>query len=166
MSTTFGKTIINENGDEETINIAFRWGCKGGVGMKWLNPLAQFLPDSFEVEALDNSHQGIYTIGDIKKAIEQFKATCLIEEAVAKGIKIGSVIDRRHFGLESMTHDIVRLTPHIDTAEDSFKYNEINDELWFSNRLVYYKGVWCKIYTGEETFDSYDKYIPIFDAMQ
>lgn len=35
----------------------------------WLNDLAKFLPDDLKVYPLDNSAQGIYTIGDIKKEI-------------------------------------------------------------------------------------------------
>lgn len=81
MSTTFGIVIKNgklldlppqEEGlklpkditDEdsfEIVELAFRSiRC-----MYWINPLAPFLPTNTKVYPLDNSHQGIYTIGDI-----------------------------------------------------------------------------------------------------
>lgn len=62
MSTTFG-IIIPTTGEE--IPIAFRTHY-----VRWLNPLAHLLPDEIKVEPLDNSAQGIYTIGDIKEAIK------------------------------------------------------------------------------------------------
>jgi len=67
MSTTFGVQVdsINEDGCITTIDVARRNSC----GIYWVNDLAQLLPDEQEVQALDNSHQGIYTIGDIKKSI-------------------------------------------------------------------------------------------------
>lgn len=86
MSTTFGIIIKNgklldlppqEDGlilpqeikDEdniEIVNVAFR----GSWGILWKNPIAPFLPPETKVYPLDNSHQGIYTIGDI---IEELK---------------------------------------------------------------------------------------------
>ena len=39
----------------------------------WLNDLAKFLPDDLKVYPLDNTAQGIYTIGDIKKEISDDK---------------------------------------------------------------------------------------------
>ena len=61
MSTTFGIRIPTS----EVIEVAIRSG-----GVRWKNPLAHLLPDETKVEPLDNTAQGIYTIGDIKKAIE------------------------------------------------------------------------------------------------
>jgi hypothetical protein len=61
MSTTFG-VIIPTTGEE--IEVAFRTHY-----VRWTNSLAHLLPDDTKVEPLDNSAQGIYTIGDIKKAI-------------------------------------------------------------------------------------------------
>jgi hypothetical protein len=82
MSTTFGIVIKNgklldlpsqEDGlelseDENTsiIEIAFR----SSRGMRWTNVIAQFLPSETKVYPLDNTPQGIYTIGDILKDIE------------------------------------------------------------------------------------------------
>ena len=61
MSTTFGVDI---KGD--MVEVAFR-----SNGMRFINKLAYLLPDETPVIALDNSQQGVYTIGDIKKEIEK-----------------------------------------------------------------------------------------------
>jgi len=37
--------------------------------MFWRNPLAPYLPDDMKVIPLDNTAQGIKTIGDIRKAV-------------------------------------------------------------------------------------------------
>ncbi len=70
MSTTFAIKVPSikayEDGEEVEVNVAFR-----SNGVRWCNPLAQLLPDDTEVIALDNSPQGIYTIGDIRKKIEE-----------------------------------------------------------------------------------------------
>jgi hypothetical protein len=51
---------------EVEVEVAFR-----SNGVRWLDPLAQLLPDDTEVIAVDNSPQGIHTIGDIRKKIEE-----------------------------------------------------------------------------------------------
>lgn len=84
MSTTFGIVIkngelldlppqegglpqnIKDEGNIEIVSVAFR----SSWGISWKNPIAPFLPPETKVYPLDNSHQGIYTIGDI---IEEFK---------------------------------------------------------------------------------------------
>ena len=83
MNTTFGIRIANEVLDnpymrntreyreyeEENsiiIPIAFR-----SKGIRFINPIAHLLPDTLEVIAIDNSHQGIQTIGDIKHQINK-----------------------------------------------------------------------------------------------
>jgi len=81
MSTTFGIPInkrnieidkydemirlIDEDGyyDESFTEVWFR--SMGNC--RWLNPLGELLPDDTKVYALDNTQQGIYTIGDIKQ---------------------------------------------------------------------------------------------------
>lgn len=90
MSTTFGILIkdnqlldlphqedgldLDEYFDEttqeeiETIEVAFRGN---GTGMYWKNDLAPFLPLKTKVYPLDNSPQGIYTIGDIIDEIRE-----------------------------------------------------------------------------------------------
>lgn len=62
MSTTFA-IRIQTTGQE--IEVAYR-----SNGYRWVNPLAHLLPDETKVVPLDNTHQGIHTIGDIKKAIQ------------------------------------------------------------------------------------------------
>ena len=67
MSTTFG---IEIKGIDEPIEIARRVARSGGAFLFFTNPLAELLSDDQEVLALDNSRQGIETIGDIKEAIK------------------------------------------------------------------------------------------------
>jgi hypothetical protein len=67
MSTTFGILkrghVRKEDIDEDDyIEVAFR-----SNGIRFTHELAEFLPDDTSVTPLDNSAQGIYTIGDIKK---------------------------------------------------------------------------------------------------
>lgn len=72
MSTTFG--IIKESKDgstHEVIEIARRVGTINGAKMSFTNPIADHLPDGVGVEALDNSPQGIFTIGDIRRHINK-----------------------------------------------------------------------------------------------
>jgi hypothetical protein len=76
MSTTFGipksqvniDRLLDENGElHEYIdtsffeNVFFR-----GRNDRWLSPFGEMLPRDMRVFPLDNSAQGIYTIGDIK----------------------------------------------------------------------------------------------------
>ena len=61
MSTTFGVKT-----KEDIVEVAFR-----SNGMRFTNKLAELLPDDTLVIPLDNTAQGVYTIGDIKKEIEQ-----------------------------------------------------------------------------------------------
>jgi hypothetical protein len=81
MSTTFGIPIkhrdievneydemvrlMDDDGyyDESFTEVWFR--SMGNC--RWLNPLGELLPDDTKVYALDNTQQGVYTIGDIKK---------------------------------------------------------------------------------------------------
>lgn len=65
MSTTFGVNI--KNGDQDdVVEVAFR-----SNGMRFINDLAWLLEDNIPVIPLDNTAQGVYTIGDIKKEIEK-----------------------------------------------------------------------------------------------
>jgi len=67
MSTTFGVKIKTS---EAHVVVARRVGVGNGkVEITWTNEVAHLLPDDTEVEPLDNSAQGIHTIGDIKKAM-------------------------------------------------------------------------------------------------
>jgi hypothetical protein len=80
MSTKFG--ILTEHVDHEKLvdkdgellfyisksifsPVFFR--SNRGKHCGWLNDCAKKLPDETKVYALDNTQQGIYTIGDIKK---------------------------------------------------------------------------------------------------
>lgn len=47
--------------------VAFRGN---GTGFRWKNELARYLPSNTKVYPIDNSAQGIYTIGDIIAEIE------------------------------------------------------------------------------------------------
>lgn len=83
MSTTFGivikdgKELVNLPQDWDYIDILSLEGeegieivevfFRGSFGGIWENPLAQFLPKETKVYALDNTAQGIYTIGDLLK---------------------------------------------------------------------------------------------------
>jgi len=79
MSTKFGipsREVDIELGDENGIfdyineefflDVAFR---DNSGKMKWTSALPKYLTDDTRVYALDNSQQGINTIGDIKKEI-------------------------------------------------------------------------------------------------
>jgi hypothetical protein len=67
MSTTFGVEIKNDDaGIGDVVEVAFR-----SNGMRFTNALAHLLPDDTPVVPLDNTSQGVYTIGDIKKKIEK-----------------------------------------------------------------------------------------------
>lgn len=68
MSTTFGVQLPNE---DSIIEVAFRYASGNGAVIEWKNPLAQMLPDNTKVIPVDNSSQGIDTIGDIKKHIKE-----------------------------------------------------------------------------------------------
>ena len=83
MSTKFGilrekvehEKLVDEDGDlldyisKEIFEPVFFRGNKG-VNNRWLKDWAKLLPDDHKVYALDNTQQGIFTIGDIKKFIK------------------------------------------------------------------------------------------------
>lgn len=70
MSTTFGIKIPS-TGEIEPMARRVGIGKYGKVSMWFTNPLAELLPDDTEVEAIDNSQQGIFTIGDIKANMKE-----------------------------------------------------------------------------------------------
>lgn len=82
MSTTFGIPIDKRNIDINEYDEIFKhiddeeeaftevWYRSMG-NCRWLNPLGELLPDDTKVYALDNSQQGVYTIGDIKKMMDK-----------------------------------------------------------------------------------------------
>ena len=61
MSTTFGVKV-----KDDYVEVAFR-----SNGMRFINELAELLPDNTLVIPLDNTAQGVYTIGDIKREIRK-----------------------------------------------------------------------------------------------
>ena len=66
MSTTFA--VKTKGG--ELKDVARRTGkAGGGINIYWTDPMAEMLPDDTSVEAVDNTPQGIFTIGDIKDAM-------------------------------------------------------------------------------------------------
>jgi len=70
MSTTFGVRVLSleDELDVEYIKVAFR-----SSRVIWTNPLAILLADDVEVEPLDNTAQGIHTIGDIRREVNEDK---------------------------------------------------------------------------------------------
>jgi len=67
MGTTFGVRIEQSSiNNEEIVEVARRHRH-----MRWTNDLAHLLPDDTRVEPLDNSAQGIYDIGDIKRSMRE-----------------------------------------------------------------------------------------------
>ena len=66
MSTTFGVVVPSLYDTEyEEVEVARR----SSNYVRWVNALAPLLADDVKVVALDNTAQGIYTIGDIRKVI-------------------------------------------------------------------------------------------------
>jgi len=63
MSTTFGVDIDSD----EPVDVAHRTSA----GIIWVNKLAHLLPDDTKVIPLNNTAQGIHTIGDIKREIKE-----------------------------------------------------------------------------------------------
>lgn len=82
MSTTFGiprpvitKEIILEDDmlpegfiESDFNEVVFR---TNGGKFRWMSDIAPLLPDSTKIYPLDNSAQGIYSIGDVKQRIIQ-----------------------------------------------------------------------------------------------
>lgn len=64
MSTTFGVRIKNH-----THKIAFRYysSTRNKEIVRFKNPVYELLPDDTEVVPMDNTAQGIETVGDLKK---------------------------------------------------------------------------------------------------
>ena len=54
---------------EMFVKVAFRGNYKATT--RWLNDLAPFLSDDTKIYPLDNSAQGIYTIGDFRKLLNE-----------------------------------------------------------------------------------------------
>ena len=73
MSTTFGIKIPSTG---DIIPVAKRVGIGNGeVSVYFINPLAELLNDDLEVVTIDNTQQGVFTIGDIKNLIKKENET-------------------------------------------------------------------------------------------
>jgi hypothetical protein len=81
MSTTFGipqrqvelsKLVDEDNELHDYIDTSFfeKVFYRGGYS-RWLNPLSSRLPDDTRIFPLDNTAQGIYTIGDARKFLKE-----------------------------------------------------------------------------------------------
>ena len=81
MSTTFGipqrqvelNKLVDESGElYDYIDTSFfeRVFFRSMKNSRWMNPLASCLSDDTRVFPLDNTAQGIYTIGDIKNFLK------------------------------------------------------------------------------------------------
>ena len=102
MSTTFAVKVpsISDYEDGE-VNVAYR-----SKGVRWLDPLAQLLPDDTKVIAVDNSAQGIYTIGDIKKVMSvKNDYDAGVKDGYEKGYKeaIKTFAEQNKFLVEKLT---------------------------------------------------------------
>ena len=61
MSTTFGVQV-----GDELMPVARRNGIgEGRVGITFTNPLARLLPSDTQVVPMDNTAQGVETVGDL-----------------------------------------------------------------------------------------------------
>jgi hypothetical protein len=84
MSTTFGilsiqvehDKLVDEDGDllEYISSGIFEPVFFRGNNSRWLNNVGPYLPNELKVYAIDNTQQGIFTIGDIIKFIEEKKS--------------------------------------------------------------------------------------------
>ena len=69
MSTTFGVQITNY---PITVEVARRAGIANGkVEFRITNMLMMLLPDETPVVPMDNTSQGIHTVGDTKKVFKE-----------------------------------------------------------------------------------------------
>lgn len=65
MSTTF---CVLKPGSKKYVPIAYRSGSGfGKVNITWKNELAEILPEETKVYPIDNTAQGVYTMGDLKR---------------------------------------------------------------------------------------------------
>lgn len=119
MSTTFGiprEPIDIELGDEDGVyyyintEIFDKVWFRSRHNSRWLSDLAKLLPDDTRVYALDNSQQGVYTIGDIKKFNEgrtmETAVEMLVRELTAMGIDIPIELVKKSKDREQMLRDM------------------------------------------------------------
>jgi hypothetical protein len=80
MSTKFGiltqniehEKLVDEDGDllDYISRDVFEPIFFRGINTRWLSAVGVYLPDDMKVYALDNTQQGIFTIGYIKKFLD------------------------------------------------------------------------------------------------
>jgi hypothetical protein len=83
MSTKFGilaqniehYKLVDEDGDllDYISTSIFEPVFFRGTNSRWLTVFGEYLPDDMRVYALDNTQQGIYTIGDCKEFLKKGK---------------------------------------------------------------------------------------------
>jgi hypothetical protein len=83
MSTKFGilteqvdhEKLVDEDGDllDYISHGIFEPVFHRGQNSRWLNSIGPYLSDNTRVYALDNTQQGIFTIGDIKKFMKEYE---------------------------------------------------------------------------------------------
>ena len=122
MSTTFG--VILKDGS--TAEIARRVG--GGVlgaEMRFTDPWADLLSDETEVVPLDNTAQGIHTIGDIRAHIEK-------QQKVEEGLEAAEEwINTKDIEMSSRQTAFVRLKDAWHKEHDYVEVTEwTNGEGW------------------------------------
>jgi hypothetical protein len=125
MSTTFGISKLKQDielvddclteqwEDDDFIEVAFRGN---GTGIRWTNDLVEFLPDDLKVYPLDNSAQGIYSIGDIR-------------EEIFKQNLVGQTLNSAQKELEDVDYRIVKIDSKAMTITDDFKPDRLNLEI-------------------------------------
>lgn len=69
MSTTFGVKIFD--GSLKEIALRYYGGKDRGSVVQWRDPVYELLPEDLEVTAMDNTSQGVSTVGDLKKIQEE-----------------------------------------------------------------------------------------------
>ena len=75
MSTTFAIRKKDKNGNvTNEIQIAHRSGQGAGkpVKIEWLNSVVSFLNKKMKVYPVDNTRQGVYNIGDLRKLQNEY----------------------------------------------------------------------------------------------
>jgi hypothetical protein len=125
MSTTFGISRLKQDidlvddclteqwKDDDFIEVAFRGN---GTGIRWINDLAEFLPDDLKVYPLDNSAQGIFSIGDIR-------------EEIFRQNLVGQTLISARKELKDRIYRIVKIDGKAMTITDDFKPDRLNLEI-------------------------------------
>jgi|TARA_R110000751_G_scaffold134837_4_gene237430 hypothetical protein len=131
MSTTFGVLVNNKE-----VSIARRVGGVDGATIHFTNELAEALPNDTPVIPLDNTAQGIFTIGDIRNhlAFGDENRDALDREIAdlpndyIKSIKVKPIIDETDYLTSSKANK-----EHLDKAiKEMGKGSDINPKALLS----------------------------------